>query len=159
PTLREYLGAVLYRAGKYPEAIVELAKVARPVNDDPATPQTSAAYVCYFLALAHARLRHADEAAHWLAQAAGWTDKELNPPASPTTNHRPAVPRAVAWNRRDTLNLLRAEAEAEITNNAYLWIARGRAPAERGESEKADAEFAKAAALTANELDKFLEAG
>ncbi|HUG92189.1 MAG TPA: hypothetical protein VML55_15215 [Planctomycetaceae bacterium] len=39
------------------------------------------------------------------------------------------------------------------------WIHRGRWYAERGEHEKADADFAKAASLTPNELNKFLEAG
>jgi tetratricopeptide (TPR) repeat protein/serine/threonine protein kinase len=39
------------------------------------------------------------------------------------------------------------------------WIHRGRWYAERGEHEKSDADFAKAAALTPNELNKFLEGG
>jgi tetratricopeptide (TPR) repeat protein len=39
------------------------------------------------------------------------------------------------------------------------WIQRGRWRAERGEHEKADADFAKAASLTPNELNKFLESG
>ncbi|HUG89691.1 MAG TPA: hypothetical protein VML55_02585, partial [Planctomycetaceae bacterium] len=39
------------------------------------------------------------------------------------------------------------------------WIQRGRWYAEHGQQEKADADFAKAAGLTPNELNKFLEAG
>ena len=39
------------------------------------------------------------------------------------------------------------------------WIHRGRWYAEHGEHKKADADFAKAATLTPNELNKFLEAG
>jgi serine/threonine protein kinase/WD40 repeat protein/Flp pilus assembly protein TadD len=39
------------------------------------------------------------------------------------------------------------------------WIQRGRWYTERGEHEKADADFAKAASLTPNELNRFLEAG
>ena len=39
------------------------------------------------------------------------------------------------------------------------WIGRGRWYAEQGEHEKADADFAKAASLTPDELNKFLEAG
>ncbi len=39
------------------------------------------------------------------------------------------------------------------------WIQRGRWYAERGEQAKADADFANAASLTPNELNKFLEAG
>ena len=44
-------------------------------------------------------------------------------------------------------------------SDAGLWIARGRWYAERGQHEKADAVFAKAASLTPDELNKFLEAG
>ena len=43
--------------------------------------------------------------------------------------------------------------------NTSVWIARGRFFAERGEQEKAEADFAKAASLTPNELGKFLEGG
>jgi serine/threonine protein kinase/tetratricopeptide (TPR) repeat protein len=43
--------------------------------------------------------------------------------------------------------------------NPLPWIERGRWYAQRGEQEKADADFAKAASLTPNELNKFLEAG
>ena len=39
------------------------------------------------------------------------------------------------------------------------WIERGRWYAQRGEHEKAEADFAQAASLTPNELNKFLEAG
>ena len=39
------------------------------------------------------------------------------------------------------------------------WILRGRWYAERGQQEKADVDFAKAASLTPNELNKFLEVG
>jgi tetratricopeptide (TPR) repeat protein len=44
-------------------------------------------------------------------------------------------------------------------DNPLPWIHRGRWYAERGKREKADADFAKAASLTPNELNKFLEAG
>ena len=44
-------------------------------------------------------------------------------------------------------------------DNPLPWIHRGRWHTERGEQEKADADFAKAASLTPNELNKFLEAG
>jgi tetratricopeptide (TPR) repeat protein len=57
-------------------------------------------------------------------------------------------------------------AEAELQRaveqapgDPLAWIERGRLYAERGEREKADADFAKAASLTPHELNKFLEAG
>ena len=58
----------------------------------------------------------------------------------------------------------RAEAEwQKIVDSAgddpMPWIHRGRWYAERGEHDKADADFARAASLTPNELNKFLEAG
>lgn len=157
---RDHLGAVLYRAGKYQEAVELLTKVARSVDDKPFTTQNStAAYACYFLALSHAKLRQADTAVSWLAQAKGWTEKELAPPVLPATEGQPAIAPVVIWNRRDTLNLLRAEADAEITNNARLWIISGRAHAERGEHERAEADFTRAAKLTSHELDQFLQTG
>ncbi len=44
-------------------------------------------------------------------------------------------------------------------NDPLLWIERGHRYVERGEQAKADADFAKAASLTSNDLGKFLEAG
>ena len=45
------------------------------------------------------------------------------------------------------------------TDDPLPWIHCGRWYAERGQHEKADADFVKAASLTPNELNKFLEAG
>ena len=44
-------------------------------------------------------------------------------------------------------------------DNPLIWMQRGRWHAERGERDKADADYAQAAALTPNELCRFLEAG
>jgi tetratricopeptide (TPR) repeat protein len=44
-------------------------------------------------------------------------------------------------------------------DNPLPWIQRGRWYAQRGEREKADADFTKAASLTRGELNKFLQAG
>jgi serine/threonine protein kinase/tetratricopeptide (TPR) repeat protein len=48
---------------------------------------------------------------------------------------------------------------AATPDNPLLWIKRGRWFAERGQLEKSDADYAKAAALTPGELNKFLETG
>ena len=60
-----------------------------------------------------------------------------------------------------TSQLLRREAEELLKQPAdrQLLIARGRFHAERGQHQEANAEFARAASLTADELNSFLEAG
>jgi tetratricopeptide (TPR) repeat protein len=52
-----------------------------------------------------------------------------------------------------------SQAIDDAQDDPLPWIHRGRWYAERGEHEKANADFAKAASLTPNELNKFLEAG
>jgi serine/threonine protein kinase/Flp pilus assembly protein TadD len=59
--------------------------------------------------------------------------------------------------QRVEANLTRAVAASG--QDPLALIKRGRWYAERGEQDKADADFAKAAALTPNELNKFVEAG
>jgi tetratricopeptide (TPR) repeat protein len=98
------LGAVLYRAGRLPDAIQRLTEADRLVTD-PSDPNSrpSPAPTWFFLAMAHHRLGHEDEARKWFDKAAAWTDKALQA-------DRVAGPR-LPWKRRATLKLLRAEAE------------------------------------------------
>jgi WD40 repeat protein/serine/threonine protein kinase len=56
------LGAVLYRAGRYPEALARLQEASRQPGED--------VRARLFLALAHHRAGHASEARTWLARAA-----------------------------------------------------------------------------------------
>jgi hypothetical protein len=60
------------------------------------------AYIGYFLAMAHHRLGHAEQARHWLDKASRQGER----PKPAKTSGAP-----FPWNRRLTLQLLRREAE------------------------------------------------
>ena len=64
----------------------------------------SPAYTWFFLAMAHHRLGHREEAKKWLDKAVAWTEKTIREADQGTTY--------LPWNRRLTLKLLREEAEA-----------------------------------------------
>jgi serine/threonine protein kinase/WD40 repeat protein/tetratricopeptide (TPR) repeat protein len=98
------LGAALYRAGRFQEAIQRLQQARNPSEADPtkATPY-SPAYRWLFLAMAHQRLGHAGEARRWLDKANKWIRRQAKEPSNPAEG---------SWNRRLTLGLLRREAEA-----------------------------------------------
>jgi serine/threonine protein kinase/tetratricopeptide (TPR) repeat protein len=87
------LGAALYRAGRFGEAVRCC---------DEAAPRVTAlsAYTGFFLAMAHHRAGHGAEAREWLSQARAWTERDAD--------------KGLPWNRRLTLHLLRREAEALI---------------------------------------------
>jgi serine/threonine protein kinase/tetratricopeptide (TPR) repeat protein len=87
------LGAALYRAGRFEEAVRQLDKAeALPANRTQAWE-----YTWFFLAMAHQHLGHAEDARHWLEKA----QKQME-----RTNSAD-----LPWNRRLTLQLLRREAE------------------------------------------------
>jgi tetratricopeptide (TPR) repeat protein len=98
------LGAVLYRAGRFEEAVQSLNEAQRvysPMDEQ----RTTIAYNSYFLAMAHHRLGHHEEAGHWLAKAVNPSDDWL------PQKRDAARSNAVSWNRRLTLNLLGHEAQ------------------------------------------------
>ncbi|HUE70179.1 MAG TPA: protein kinase [Pirellulaceae bacterium] len=102
PTLalnQQSLGAILYRAGLFQKALEHLNQVIESAS----TERTSPAYAGYFLAMAHHRLGHAEDAEEWLATANAQTNRESKDADNPP-----------AWNRKLTLELLRAEAEELI---------------------------------------------
>ena len=98
------LGAVLDRAGRFEEAVLRLAEADRLVKEPSEGQPTSPAYAWFFLAVAHQRLGHSEEAKKWLDKGVACADKTLHD----EKQSDPAVP----WNRRLTLKLFRAEAEA-----------------------------------------------
>jgi len=69
----------------------------------------------FFLAMAHHRLGHADEARRWLDKGIHGTEEELKPPSSPpkesNTRTRTIPPH---WSQKLTLQLFRREAEELI---------------------------------------------
>ena len=97
------LGALLYRAGRFEEAARRLREADaafRQAN----RPTMTIASTWLFLALAHERLGHPDEARQWLAKAV----REIDQPSP----ERAKINQV--WNRRLTLGLLRREAEALV---------------------------------------------
>lgn len=89
------LGAALYRAGRFQEAVRQLDQAVAL----PAEPFQPPEYTWFFLAMAHQRLGHGVEAKQWL-------DKARQPKEPKNKDaHMP-------WNRRLTLQILRDEAEA-----------------------------------------------
>jgi serine/threonine protein kinase/tetratricopeptide (TPR) repeat protein len=98
------LGAALYRAGRFAEAIQTLQEANTAWESTKAT-SSCPAYTWFFLAMAHHQLGHAQEARQWLDKGIGWVDQE-------TRNN------ALPWNRRLTLQLLRREAEAVLKDLA-----------------------------------------
>jgi tetratricopeptide (TPR) repeat protein len=101
------LGAVLYRAGRYEEAVERLTELDRRRETADGAVQSSPAYTWYFLAMAHQEAGNAEQAREYLNKANQWTDRVLA-----DKEKQPA------WNRRATLELLRTEAEAMIEEKA-----------------------------------------
>jgi tetratricopeptide (TPR) repeat protein len=97
-------GAVLYRAGRFDEALVRLSEADALAQQPSEALKSSPAYTWFFLAMAHHRLGDRDEAKLWLDKAVAWTDKAEREADEGTAD--------LPWNRRLTLKLLRAEAAA-----------------------------------------------
>jgi tetratricopeptide (TPR) repeat protein len=100
------LGALLCRAGRFADAI-EALQEANGVWEKAAVkpPMSSPVYTWFFLAMAHHRLGHAEEARNWLDKANQFIEKQAKDPVN-----EPSQP----WNRRMTHRLLRREAETLI---------------------------------------------
>ena len=88
------LGAVLYRAGKFEQAVKRLTQAEAAVKRM-SNPRTTPAYCWNFLAMAHQRLGNHEEAQRWLAQAMSEAGKDAG----------------LSWNRKLTLQLLAKEAQ------------------------------------------------
>ena len=106
PDALKNLGAVLFRAGKFEQALRKLAESDRVFNETKGKRRYSPAYAWFFLAMAHHESGNAAEARSWLDKAIAQTDAELNDRKSPAP-----------WNRRLTLELFRKEAEAMIDSS------------------------------------------
>jgi tetratricopeptide (TPR) repeat protein/WD40 repeat protein len=97
-----HVGAVLYRAGRFHEAVERLTSADAAYKQTPSA-QIPMVYTWLFLAMAHHRLGHAAEAASWLKKAVKEIDEPSPEMAQDATTKK--------WNRRLTLRLLRREAE------------------------------------------------
>jgi serine/threonine protein kinase/WD40 repeat protein/Flp pilus assembly protein TadD len=106
------LGAALYRAGRFEEAVKRLTEAAE-LSSHPY--RTNLLHTWFFLAMANYRLGHADLARRWLDKAVQGTEEALKLPAEFLRNSANAdgvLP--PNWNRRLTLQMLRQEAEQLI---------------------------------------------
>jgi tetratricopeptide (TPR) repeat protein len=101
------LGAALFRAGRFREALETLERCESAEENDGTTP----AYAWYFRAMTCVKLGQVDEARRWYDKAAEATEKVLGDGKG--TGAEP-----VAWNRRATLELLHSEATALLGRNA-----------------------------------------
>ena len=90
---------MLYRDGRYDEALKELTRLDR-MNESHAEANTSTRDTSYFLAMTHHALGQNDEASAALVRANEWTDRILQSEQDPPS-----------WDRRLTLGLLRREAD------------------------------------------------
>jgi WD40 repeat protein/tetratricopeptide (TPR) repeat protein len=106
------LGAALYRAGRFEEAVTRLTE-ATELSCHPY--RTNMLYTWFYLAMAHHRLGHAEEARRSLDKAEQGTQEALESPAEPPgkSGNSDGVIRP-DWNRKLTLDLLRREAERSI---------------------------------------------
>jgi WD40 repeat protein/tetratricopeptide (TPR) repeat protein len=102
------LGAVLYRAGRFKEAVGRLNEAAQAHNVGQHRRQ-AIIYTWLYLAMAEHRLGRSEAARKWLDRAADAFAKDQgNGADDPLANDRGP------WNRRLTLALLRREAEAVL---------------------------------------------
>jgi tetratricopeptide (TPR) repeat protein len=94
--------AILYRMGRFEDVV----RILEPALKDSTT--AFPLQVPYFLAMAHHRLGHTDEARHWLDKAVQETDRQIN-------NRRPTSPSYPSqWGLFVQYQPLRREAEALI---------------------------------------------
>ena len=97
------LGAVLYRAGRFDEAVRRLTEAEAAFKKAKASPSTIT-YTWLFLAMAEERRGHTEQAREWLARAV----REIEQPPAERANDPGVNP----WNRQLSIRLLRGEAEA-----------------------------------------------
>jgi eukaryotic-like serine/threonine-protein kinase len=94
------LGVALYRAGQFPESIQALEKAIR-LNLD----QEGTALDWLFLAMAHERLGHKEEARKWLAKAIAWRERSSQIPEEAAYGKS-----SLRWDERAEVQLICKEA-------------------------------------------------
>jgi tetratricopeptide (TPR) repeat protein len=115
---RSNLGALLYRAGRYPEALERLSKVA--TDEDEEVEVQTRAYAGLFLAMCHRRLGHEAAARQALAAAIRLSEQAIQPKPAVGESQWVAWPyprwtgAPPPWWERLPLQLLRREAEVLI---------------------------------------------
>jgi WD40 repeat protein/tetratricopeptide (TPR) repeat protein len=105
------LGAALYRAGKFQDAVNVLTR-ATQLRKQPAPS------AWLFLALAHARLQHAEEAKKWLGMAREWVDQAQRQKPGEAGDESALSWHKLPWNERLAVTVLQREAEALVAGTA-----------------------------------------
>ncbi len=93
------LGALLYRAGRFADAVRQLERAVD------AQGAGGTAYDALFLAMAHRRLGHGEEARRWLRRGGA---------PAPVAGSDPGASAATSWITRLELEFLRREAVATV---------------------------------------------
>ena len=88
--------------GRYEDAIRRLQE-ASDLREKSEPLRKTKPYEWYFLAMAHFRLRHTENAKQWLFKAVEWTENE---------DHE------LRWHQREALKLFRREAEELISTTS-----------------------------------------
>ncbi len=104
-------GAILFRAGKYPEAVAKLNAARRE------HPRGGAPFDYLFLALAHHHLKHSDEARDCLKKGSRLADLAEEGKLDDPTLRMPLF-----WIQRLELQVLRREAEKLIDAAGISWL-------------------------------------
>jgi tetratricopeptide (TPR) repeat protein len=112
PRYQRALGAILYRAGRFQEALQHLNEANRLNAPEPSELwEGSPVELWCFVAMAHYRLGHAEEAKEWLDKTDRYFDKVF------ADEQSSAGPRVVPVGRRLLMRIFRAEADALIKGN------------------------------------------
>jgi len=106
-----YHGAVLYRAGQFQQAIARLTEADAAIKLDD-QKSFEPAYNWLFLAMAHHRIGHVEEARTWHDKAVQWIDRQMQKKPEELSATKP-----LRWNRRVTLELLRRETDELLGHN------------------------------------------
>jgi tetratricopeptide (TPR) repeat protein len=105
-------GALLYRAGRYQDAISGLSEADAAIGPD-VQESSCLAYNWLFLAMAHHRIGDVEHATKWHDKAVQWIDHEMRKKPNEASATKP-----LSWNRRLTLELLRSETENVLTRKS-----------------------------------------
>jgi WD40 repeat protein/serine/threonine protein kinase/tetratricopeptide (TPR) repeat protein len=147
------LGAYLYRAGRYEDAVRRLNEAMK------GRPGGGSAFDWVFLAMAHHRLGHAGEAGQWLAKVDRWIS-QADPKKTPEVI--PGLP--LTWLLMLEGRVLHYEAQALIRGSSDSKDPRDRVAFARAHSrlrqwDKAEADYTRALDLQPEDVPLRLERG
>jgi tetratricopeptide (TPR) repeat protein len=151
PMIVSALGSLLYRAGRFDEAVATLAEA----DSLPEDARTSPIYVWFFLAMTRHRLGHAEESKRWADRALAATETLLANRDEDTRTSNP-------WRRRLTVQLLRRELDAvrqEAVPEPMPHLELAKVLRKKGLREAAAAEFREAIRLAPDDAAAHFEFG